>query len=634
MASLINTLDQQKQMQEQQQMQQNQKQNQHQKYQIGEKGHIEYGWSDQLRERILQFSFQLTRTNPNTVESLAQKLRETLTDLRQGVISSLIEPALFQELMIVLYKMIGHTRDIIDGKGECTLSYMMIYTWYEYYPTLATFALQKMVTFTQQQQQEQKQEQEHQYGSWKDIKYFCQYCIEKGLPINHPLIEYACTLMNDQLKQDYNNMSNPVKSTTISLAAKWTPREKSKFGWIFNKLATSYFNEYMISTSSSQQQISAQLKCKTHYRKIIVSINKHLDTVQIKQCANKWANIDHSKTTSITITKQKQAFLNVQKNGHIRTELPDRIKCANNFKERIQQAVKGECIMKGKRTGLTQFTIQAHYLLERKAKDNYFQDDIQDIQDTQNTTQEDDYQIEMDLLNAQWRDNSSQNQELGQMLAMVDFSGSMEGDPMNAAIALGCRVAEKSVLGKRIMSFSSNPTWHNLEDCTTFTDMVERLQEGEVGYSTNFYKALDKILDAIIEKKLKPEEVSSLILAIFTDMQIDEAGNASDEKQESIATLYDIMTNKYADAGRRLWGSPFKPPHILFWNLRSTNGFPSVSSQPNVSMLSGQSPTLLNLFCEQGIDALTTCTPWSMMMNSLNKPRYQCLEDRLKEEIY
>jgi len=628
MASLINTLDQQQ--QQQQHIQQHQNTQQETPRQLGEKGHVEYGWSTQWRERILQLSFQLTRTDSNTVESLSQKVKELLFSLRQDVISLTITPAVFQEAMIVLYKMIGHTRDIVDGKGEYTLTYMLITTWYELYPELSKFALQKMVEFVSQQPQHQQQQQQeqhqtnHQYGSWKDIKYFCNYCKEvKGLPQNHPLIEYACKLLNDQIRQDYHNMVKPNPS--ISLAAKWSPREKSKFGWLFNKLATSYFEEYMTSATTQQQQTNAQLKCKTHYRKVVVAINKHLDTVQIKQCSNDWAAIDHSKTTSITVTKQKQAFLNVQKNGQVRTDLPDRIRCANNFKERIQQALKGECTMKGKRTGLSQFTVQANDLIRRKNIDRHYQDE----------THVDDYQIEIDLLNVQWQDNSSTNQSLGQMLAMIDFSGSMDGSPLNTAIALGCRIAEKSVLGKRIMSFSSNPTWHNLEDCDTFVDMVERLyQDGEVGYSTNFYKALDKILDAIIEKKLRPEEVSSLVLTILSDMQIDVAEKHDSENELTMSTVYDMMATKYAEAGLRLWGQPFTPPHILFWNLRSTDGFPSLSSQPNVSMLSGQSSNLLNLFCEQGIDALSTCTPWSMMVASLNKPRYQCLEDRLKQEIY
>mgnify|MGYP000400611029 FL=1 len=35
----------------------------HTSKQIGENGHAEYGWSNSIRERILQFSFQLTRTD-------------------------------------------------------------------------------------------------------------------------------------------------------------------------------------------------------------------------------------------------------------------------------------------------------------------------------------------------------------------------------------------------------------------------------------------------------------------------------------------------------------------------------------------------------------------------------------------
>ena len=30
--------------------------------QFGENGHVEYGWSNNIQEKILQFSFQVTRT--------------------------------------------------------------------------------------------------------------------------------------------------------------------------------------------------------------------------------------------------------------------------------------------------------------------------------------------------------------------------------------------------------------------------------------------------------------------------------------------------------------------------------------------------------------------------------------------
>ncbi|NDE19117.1 MAG: DUF2828 family protein, partial [Alphaproteobacteria bacterium] len=138
------------------------------------------------------------------------------------------------------------------------------------------------------------------------------------------------------------------------------------------------------------------------------------------------------------------------------------------------------------------------------------------------------------------------------------------------------------------------------------------------------------ILDAIVEKKLTPDQVEGMILAIFSDMQIDDPNVGAPKNME---TFYETMERKYAETGERLWGTPFKPPHILFWNLRSTSGFPCLSSQKNVSMMSGFSPALLNLFCEKGLDALQGCTPWSVLVEQMNKPRYQCLEDKVREVL-
>ena len=93
------------------------------------------------------------------------------------------------------------------------------------------------------------------------------------------------------------------------------------------------------------------------------------------------------------------------------------------------------------------------------------------------------------------------------------------------------------------------------------------------------------------------------------------------------------MKSKYEEAGIRVHGKPYNPPHILFWNLRSTSGFPTLANQPNVSMMSGFSPALLNLFCEKGIDALQSCTPWSLLEQSLENQRYKIMSDKLYEQI-
>jgi len=210
---------------------------------------------------------------------------------------------------------------------------------------------------------------------------------------------------------------------------------------------------------------------------------------------------------------------------------------------------------------------------------------------------------------------------------MVDVSGSMEGDPMNVAIALGIRIAEKSALGKRVMTFSYTPTWVNLEPYTDFISQVEVVKRAPWGMNTNFYAALDVILDAIIENKMSPEDVQDLVLVVLSDMQMDAGDNCNKQ------TLYETMKAKYEAAGIRVHGRAYKPPHILFWNLRSTSGFPSLANQQNTSMMSGFSPALLNLFCQQGMDALQSCTPWGLLVESLENERYKIMSDRLHKEI-
>ena len=559
---------------------------------IGENGHVEYGWSTSIQEKIVQFSFQLLRNSENEMSLVLSNMLASLKyQLENG---SLPEKQVAKGYLSILYRMIGQTRDIIDGKGEYTLSYMMIYTWYLFFPELSTFALKCFVDLGDKKT--------HQYGSWKDIKYFCKFCISHGASMDHPLIMEAIHITNEQLRKDV------VTESTPSLAAKWIPREKSSFGWLYQALATDYFSLYMATADSQVRSVKAVLKCKTEYRKILSGLNKKIDTLQIKQCANIWTDINFESVTSVSLGKQKKAFLNVNKLGCTRyPDRADRVDCAMHFSEHVTKAIHNEREMKGKRVAMADFTRQAINLTHYNGS-----------------------QIEKDLLNSQWRDNSTMTGTLGNMIPMVDLSGSMNGEPMDVAIALGIRIAEKSKLGKRVMTFSMNPRWINLEPYSDFVSQVKVVSSGDVGYNTDFYKALDVILDSIIENKMDPEDVQDMVLTILSDMQIDEADTTINSNQKREA-LYNTIEQKYAVAGIRVHGKPYKPPHILFWNLRNTTGFPCLSREKNVSMMSGFSPALLNLFCDKGICALQSCSPWSILNESLEKERYTIMGEYLEK---
>jgi hypothetical protein len=555
-------------------------------FQIGENGSVEFTWSKNIQERIIQLSFQLTRTlDEDIINNLAIQTEKLLKELAMSYRLSSISKTEYIEYMSLLYRMIGHTRDIIDGKGEYTLSYMLLCVWYKEYPELARFAFRHFLISPK------GSPDIHPYGSWKDVKYIYKYNKHCSL------VQYGMELLINQLKHD-------VISDNPSLAAKWVPREKSQFSNMFTELSIDYFNEYIFTARTDVSRKNAIIKAKMSFRQLISSLNKKLDTVQIKQCGLNWSEIEPSKQTSITMHKQKRAFLNIDKKGEQRNNKDDRLVCANNFKEFTKKAVSGEVEIKGKRIGLNDFTKDALYLINNG---RYISD-------------------ESSILNAQWINNSKQTGALGKMIAMVDVSGSMRGDPMNAAISLGIRVAEKSMLGKRVLTFSSYPSWINLSGQDTFVDMVNTISKADWGTNTNFAAALKMILDAIIIQKLKPEDVEDMVLVIFSDMQMDQADKSSN-------SLLETINLQYADAGQRLWNKPFKAPHILFWNLRSTSGFPTLSTEKNCSMMSGFSPALLNMFCEEGLETLQSCSPWSLFVKSLNNERYNILDQHIRETL-
>ena len=219
----------------------------------------------------------------------------------------------------LLYRLIAHTRDITNGLGERDLTYAMICVWYRYHPVLAIKALRFIVTSIG-------------IGSWADIKYLCGYVIRTKDPNTDKIIDSAIGLLNFQLNVDrvaWNNalinymkikhvspntlVPRPCGRDVMSFAAKWAPREKSQFGWVFERMVLQWV-----------QMFGGNVNHRI-FRKMISMLNVELDTVQIKQCAGRWSEIGPETVSICTLLRQKKAFT--------RSNTEDRAECASNFSE-------------------------------------------------------------------------------------------------------------------------------------------------------------------------------------------------------------------------------------------------------------------------------------------------------------
>ena len=608
-------------------------------YQYGENNHIEYKSVNtsslvMLQEKIMQFSFQLVRTSSETgFSTTAKETREILSIIMSGVKTfdkSSDDYNKCVDMGIIMFKLLAQTRDIICGKGEYALFYVMLLEWAKIDFGFFEYVIETLV-YDVEGEGGDKNSRQHPLGSWKDMKYFLTYV--KGQMLNGSMenemenkknsdlytrfVDKVVHLINEQLRIDAQELQN--NGSRFSLVARWIPREKSKkFGWLYYYLAMSYSQHQIPHDTTHPSYERAVNRAFMVYRKIISALNKKLDTTQVKQCDGKWAEINFDNVTSITMHKQTNSFLNLKKNGKTtRCENDeDRDDCKNNYEEYLRNVVDGKSKIKGKRVSIIDFVKSAVECITKSLPNE---------------------SPVITTLNEQWKSNSTQNGNLGNFIAMADVSGSMMEDncnPLYSAIGLSIRVAEKSILGQRVMTFSERPTWVQLgvQDSDTFVKQVSKLRTSSWGMTTNFYLALDLIREGIEDNKLPREVAENLVLVVFSDMQMSNA-SASMCDLSARETLFENMKQMFAKMGERLYGEPCKAPHIVFWNLRKTTGFPSLSTDQNVSMLSGFSPALLNVFCEKGVAGLQQYTPWTTLVNSLNNNRYIGFERVFKQVV-
>jgi Mg-chelatase subunit ChlD len=560
--------------------------------QSGENGHTEYTWSHNPNEKITQFYFQLVRCKDKSgLNDLAKQLNDMISFFKKPAADS-TTPVHLNEL-VELYRLVGHTRDVIDGKGERMLTYIQILVWNKHFPDLAKSAFTALV---------QADGNTHQYGSWNDVKYFCQ-AVKDFNPdyTDDALISHAIHLLADQLKADLVEFKSDKEDKKISLAVKHAPREGSKFDWVFRRLAA-YIYPYANEKQKAQKAAYTQLR-----QQYFSPLNKHIDTVEIKMADKdgKWSDIDYNHVPSKALGKYKDAWLNQTKKHEERSSKEDRREAALKYKAHIEAAKNQKDLpdapkVHGKRCEI--------YDLVKSALGTYGAD-----------------QTTSDQINLQWLDHGKSTGDLGNVIAMVDTSSSMsidENTPLYNAIGLGIRIAEKATpaFKNRVLTFHSKPEWVNFGDCPDgdFVAKVNKLRSAPWGGSTDIYAAFRLILDVITQNNIPAADVANMTLVILSDMQINQTERNTD-------TLHKRIQSLYASAGINT------PPHIVFWNLRKTTGFPTKSDEPNVTMISGFSSVVLNHFCQKGVDVLRNYSGYIMFQEIVGATRYDKLGEIIRK---
>ena len=484
------------------------------------------------------------------------------------------------QYIVELFVLCFQSRNCRGGKGERKLSYNILLYLYHIFPLTVKSIIHLY----------------KDYGYWKDLINLLNF--KKTFNINEKeLVETIITIYSTQLKEDKIKMD--INDKSISLAAKWAPRENHHF-YKYNR---NIYNQLLLAIFP---ELNYNDRYKS-YRQLISSLNTFLNTTEVAMCNGNWSQINYSNVPSLNLNKWRKAHLNElldnptftskscklglkfkfvpctfneNINGNRYPDNEDRVNARKHLLETIRNPKKS---ISGKQ-------LMPHEIINVYLKKNFISDS------------------EKELLQAQWNSLKSTVISKGRkVIPLSDVSGSMKGLPMEVSIALGILLSEVThdAFKNRIITFHDNPKWINLSNCTSLEEKVHILKKSDWGGSTNIEKVFDLILDIVKKNNLSSEDIPDLV--IFSDMQFNDAINNNNN------TPLQIVQDKFKSNG-------FVCPRIIFWNLRASIGFPTTENSSNVIMLSGFSQSLLKFILEDEI--ISAPTPLDIYLSVINDKLY------------
>ena len=408
------------------------------------------------------------------------------------------------------------------------------------------------------------------YGSFKDWLQFLGTLEE----------DQMVTAFCKQLQEDKDKLSSadPKVKNSITLAAKWAPTEGCSHD----------------TKHDAARKFAKSLKVKKvdYRRQYLAPIRAHLKLVESAMCTGQWDQIDFSRVPSCALKRYKKAF--AKHSPELYTAFLEKVKT-------------GQAKMNVGR-------LHPHEILKPYLEHCSSGNSSGGIHCQLDPTVEAQWIAFVDQTRKRWGEKN-----LGNSLAIVDVSGSMNGLPITVSVSLGVLIAQLNtgVFKNKWLTFSQSPTLEELRG-NSMHEMINGMMTPAWHMNTNLQAAFDLILTTAKMYKVPQEQMVSC-LYILSDMAFDEATSKhhsyyGEPKPEK--TNFEEIERKYREAG-------YVRPKIVFWNLRagSTVEFPVMADVPNCALVSGFSSDLLDLFLDN-----EPLTAFQIVRKAIDNPRY----DRIK----
>lgn len=498
-----------------------------------------------------------------------------------------------EELAVLMF----HVRAVRGGKGERALFDVMFRELWKSHRDLA-IALAPLIP---------------EYGSWADVS---------RLLMDWRIRPVLYDMMARQLRAD----AAKPDGESISLAAKWAPREGKAGGDVAANLAHQMFPE--MPTHATKMRA---------YRKLVAGLNRRLATMEVAMSEGRWASIKPEAVPGRAGKLYSRALLNLVGTNKAGEKIEvtatdclrhpddeDRMACRANFLQHFARARRGEAVVHGAET------VFPHEVIKRVAGGDGLSE------------------AERDQMVAMWSGMVEKARAAGGMrrtIFMSDFSGSMKGGyeggdtPYWVSMALGLLGAEiaEGAFANRLMTFDSTPQWHTFPAGTGIFERVAGIIAAGVGQglSTDFQAAMDLVLATLKAERVRPGAEPENIV-VLTDMGWDQACGSDSAslytgaryrhhvKTDAWQTHIEMIRESFRRAGEDMWGAGggWTPPRIVVWNLSAaygTQGHHATADTPGVIMLSGWSPALFDILQREGPRDIT---PLEALRMELAHPRY------------